>query len=423
MTGPSDEPVSVATEPKTAPQPPAGAWSRWSPRLIGLFTLALVVSTWPMWWASGDYPCVPFLDILRPVPRGVDRALAIGLCAAAAWLTLGGERSGRLTWGGYLIALGGLCLLDQHRFQPWAWLFWLEAAVLAGLGSRRSQPAIRWLVISLYVWSAASKLDVSFLQERGPWLLGGLLQGLGLAPAMIPPAKLQRLAWLLPIGELVTAAALAVPSTRRYGVWLATALHAALLVALGPLGHNHHAGVLLWNLFFLCQNPILFASRPEDHAADQDREHPIVSLLSRGVLFIAIAAPALEPLGLYDHWPAWAVYSDRPEVVRVSILDQDRGHLPAGLTASPPAPLSDWCDVRFDDWSFRTRRGPVYPQARYRLALARWLAGRLPPGTPIRVLVESTPDRWSRQRSRVELLDAVALESFLERFRLGTTSR
>jgi len=423
VNAPSDAPPPANIGVKAAAQPAGGVWSRWSPRLIGLFTVALVVSTWPMWWASGDYPCIPFFDVLQSVPRSVDRVLAVGVCASAAVLVLGGSRCGRFAWGGYLIALGGLCLLDQHRFQPWAWLFWLEAVAIASLGSRQSQPAIRWLVISLYVWSAASKLDVSFLQERGPWLLGGLLQGLGLEPAMIPAAKLQRLAWLLPIGELVTAAALAVPSTRRYGVWIATALHAALLIALGPLGHNHHAGVLLWNLFFLCQNPILFGAQLDDLRADTDRGRPIASLLGRSLLFMAIAAPALEPLGLYDHWPAWAVYSDRPEIVRVSIRDQDRDHLPAELTASPPAPLSDWCDIRWDDWSFRTRRCPVYPQGRYRLALARWLAGRLPAGTPVRVLVESTPDRWTGGRARVEFPDREALENAGKRFWLGTASR
>ncbi len=145
-------------------------WSRWSPRLIGLFTLALVVSTWPMWWASGDYPCIPFFDVLLGVPRNADRVLAVAV-RHRGWLGLCGHRCGRIAWGGYLLALGGLCLLDQHRFQPWAWLFWLEAAAIASLGSRQSQPAIRWLVISLYVWSAASNSTSRSFRNagRGSW--------------------------------------------------------------------------------------------------------------------------------------------------------------------------------------------------------------------------------------------------------------
>jgi len=393
--------------------------------MIGLFTAALVVATWPLWWGGTAYPMIPWFGVLRAVPLAADRGLTIGLLLATLALV---APIGRLrSWGLLLGSLSGLLLLDQHRFQPWAWLMWLEGIALLGLPARKARSWIRVLVISLYCWSAVSKLDAAFLTDRGPWLLTGLLDGLGLETAMIPPQRLSRAAWLLPLGELVVAVALSLRGTRRVGMFLAIAMHAALLVALGPWGHDHHLGVLLWNAFFLVQTPLLFGRAPTGEIADETLPRTGASLAPQGavkaVLAAAIVAPALEPWGWCDHWPAWAVYSDRPEIVRVWIPEAAARKLPAGLSCFPPLPLSDWCEVRFDEWSFSSRRCPVYPQARYRLALARVVADSLAHPETLRVSVESSPDRRTGTRHWAELEGGDELRRTCGEFWFNTRAR
>ena len=399
-------------------------WEQWGSVNLGLFTAALVLATWPLWWGGTDFSVIPWSGWLVGVPLAVDRGLVVALLGGAAAAVLAPQRGGRTGLAVLLASLGFLVLLDQHRFQPWAWLMLLETLAVLALPARTAQRWIRWIIISLYVWSAVSKLDAAFLTGRGPWLLTGLLDGLGLETVLIPPQRLARAAWLLPLGELAAAAALAFGRTRRLGRLLAVGMHAALLVALGPWGHDHHLGVLLWNAFFLIQTPLLFGrDASDDSVLSVAHRSPPKEILAKGILAATIAAPALEPWGLWDHWPAWAVYSDRPEVVRMWVSESALEALPQGLPSAPPLPLSDLCELRFDEWSFGTQRSPVYPQARYKLALALAVAERLPPAAAIRVTVEATPDRWSGKRSSRELLGRDSLRRACDEFLLNTRAR
>ncbi len=398
-------------------------WERWGARNLGIFTVAPFVATWPLWWGGTTFPVVPWFRWLLGVPLVADRGLVVVLVAAATAVVLAPRRGRSAGLAVLLASLGLLVLLDQHRFQPWAWLILLEALAILTLPSRTAQRWIRALVISLYVWSAVSKLDAAFLAGRGPWLLTGLLEGLGLETGLLPPQRLARAAWLLPMGELATAAAIAVPRMRWIGKLLALGMHASLLVALGPWGHDHHLGVLLWNAFFLVQTLLLFGQDAAETSPAAIDRTPARELVVKGILAIAMAAPVLEPWGLWDHWPAWAVYSDRPEVVRMWIPESAVGTLPAGLSHAPPDPFSDQCEVRFDDWSFSTERSPVYPQTRYRLALARAVASRLDPGTPFRITIEATPDRRSGMRLKRELSGRDELLRECDSFFFSTAAR
>ena len=396
-----------------------------------MFSIALVAATWPLWWGgngnAAEFPTIPWLGFLVAVPMFVDRVLTALFLAAS--LGLLPTREGFRPWRRaancvYLVSLTGLLLLDQHRFQPWAWLFWLQAVALRGLDADSASRWTRGVIVSLYVWSAVSKLDITFLSERGPWLLTGMIDGLGLDAAMIAKHRLARLSWLLPIGELAAAVLLAFRGTRSSGLVLAGLMHVALLVTLGPWGHHHHAGVLLWNLFFLVQNPLLFWPGPAAPSSPEGERARLsgVAAVSRGVLLLAIAAPALESCGWYDHWPAWAVYSDRPEVVRGWVPEAAILQLPPEIR-SAPEPLSDLCEIRLDAWSFSTRRCPVYPQGRYRLALLRALVHRISPAPDVRVVLESTPDRRSGKREAIELRGVEELDRACDRFWVNTRAR
>lgn len=418
---PASPPVALAV-PEVASSP--SPWERWGTRNVGLFTAALVLATWPLWWGGTAFPVVPWFGWLLNVPLVVDRGLVMLLGVAVTVVVLAPSRARSAGLAALLASLGLLVLLDQHRFQPWAWLMLLETLAILAFPARTAQRWIRALVISLYVWSAVSKLDAAFLAGRGPWLLTGLLDGLGLDTALIPPQRLVRAAWLLPLGELATAASLVVPRMRGIGKLLALGMHASLLVALGPWGHDHHLGVLLWNAFFLAQTLLLFGrdAATETSPSAIDRA-PAGQLLAKGILAIAIAAPSLEPWGLWDHWPAWAVYSDRPEVVRMWVPESAVGALPVGLSHAPPDPFSEQCEVRFDDWSFSTERSPVYPQARYRLALARAVASQLDRGTLFRITIEATPDRRSGTRLKRDLSGWDELLRECDAFLFNTAAR
>lgn len=398
-------------EPKIeGKRPDAERTIDWLRCQVAIFGLALIASTHGLWWPAGDFPVVPWIDVAWSV--SLDHALASAV--VLAWLgvlaatVLRQPPLARACSVISILCLAACMLLDQHRLQVWAWEFlWLQIFLTLGQPSTAIVSS-RLLVAGIYFYSAVSKLDAGFTQTQGPWLWQGLSRAIGLE-SLPWGAKASAIYLAFPVGELLVAFALVIRRWRRWGIGLSVGMHLILLVALGPWGWQQRPGVLLWNLFFLVSVPVLFWRR------EPFETEPTGSLpQGRRVLgneFCLVAAialgiwPALEGARLCDHWPAWAVYSSRPEIVRIDVRDSEVSRLPKSLQphVGPPEALSDWRPVSIDQWSFEERSCPIYPQGRYRLAIVRALEAGY--GVELRVTEQATPSRWTGTREQREITD------------------
>lgn len=405
---------------------PAAATLSLASRWLALGGLALVGATWPLWTGTTDFPQVPLLAALRPVPLLVDWSLLAGLIAA--WIAVLGkpapQRVGRVALLIAAAALGLLILLNQHRLQPWAWQFLLVSLLIGSAAPAAALSAWRWLAISIYIWSALSKLDVTFFQSHGPFLLEGLFRAIGRPEALGLWSEIARtrLAAAIPLAELSVAATLLIPRTRLVGLVGSITMHLVLLLALGPLGHGHQPGVLLWNFFFIGQNLLLFA-RPA-LACPAWRKQPAGTRLAWAVTGLAVLLPALEPFGGWDHWPGWAVYASRPERVYVSVAETDAKRLPENLQPwlEPAGSFDPWRQLRIDRWSLAAVGAPIYPQDRFAVGVA--LAVARGPGKPdIRITRDSPADRFTGKRTTQVVTGTEAVAEFTRRFRLNAQPR
>ncbi len=348
-------------------------------------------------------------------------------------IALFAPRRSRLWRGGlvlFALVFASMAIIDQHRLQPWAYEFFLIAVVLAMTPTRRSLVLIRLLVVSIYFHSALSKLDSSFLETNGQQLVSGLLSSVDLTMDWWSPGARRLAAASLPVGELLVAIGLIVPAMRRFALPGAVLMHLLLLVTLGPWGLKHEAGVLIWNVFFIAQDILLFGTffktdLVKDAATATDMQADKSTRLVGGLVVAVIVLPLLEPFGWFDHWPAWAVYASRPERVTVFIDRTARSRLPESLQkhVEPPRPLDDWCEVRLDRWSLEALAVPLYPQDRFQIGVAIDLAHRYELDSDIRVFIESSASRWTGKRSSRELIGREDIEREADRFRLNATPR
>ena len=347
-----------------------------------------------------------------PIPLAAGVSVPGWSCAAAIAAGFAIAPVRRVT--GCLVAacgLGVLFMRDQHWIQPWAWQAFLLLLTEAAFPPAA---AVRWqrrLAVSVYVFSAVSKLDVAFSEHTGRLLLtGGLAPATGLDPRFWGEGLTTALTWSLPVGEL--AAGMLLTWRPAWGVWAAAAMHAGLLLALGPWGLDHHPGVLIWNVFFAAHVWALFGGGKT--VAESRRGRRPIRVLAAVVLLL----PALEPLGLWDHWPSWSVYSNRPAVVRLEVWGMPR--VEGCDYVAPADPLSGRQIVSLSGWSFETWRTPIYPQERFQLAAAAALLDRLPPDAPFAVRVlRYSPLRTGESAERV-LQDRTALKAELSRYWLNT---
>jgi hypothetical protein len=413
-------------------------------RLSSVACLTLSACTWNLWIPQSLFPRIPFIPAVGELPRWIEwsgLALAVvGLLVVALGPSAGRVRNVGLCLFATTIAF--LILVDQHRLQPWAYQFLIVAIVLACCPPQRAACLLRLLVISIYLHSALSKCDASFLHTQGQTFLSTLLGQLGISTDYWSQAARYLGASLFPGGELLIALGLCFRRTRFAALCIAVCMHLLLLATLGPWGLGHKPGVLVWNLYFIAQDVLLFGwfpftwrntfsstdDEPDRVEECRDTRRPaesnrsLASAFAGGMTLAVVVLPFFEPFGWYDSWPSWAVYATRAERVRVFVDEASADQLPAELHPflSSPRYLDNRRRIKIDQWSLHTLDAPVYPQSRFQLGVALALGENAELGNAIHVEIESAANRWTGVRAARTISGVSAIRDELDRFWLNT---
>ncbi len=424
---------------------------------MALFALVLLVQTWRLWTPQTRFPQVPLFSWVSEIPAAVDWlsftmmgltliCLLVLLLASFFKKRSGADCCPRLQMlCGCLFLLAFLLevIFDQHRLQPWAYQFALGLLILTVLKPPRAIALFRLFVISIYFYSALSKCDASFVQTLGRQLAEGLFSAVGISTAYWSKQTLSWIAASFPLGEFLIAFGLFFGRTRQIAMWAAVGMHVTLLLAIGPFGLNHYQGVLIWNVYFILQDLILFHSRfqnqksvaPADSQVEDRLSRPAYSSLERAVqilIWIVLLAPLLEPTGYFDHWPSWGLYASHHDRVVLLVDEEAKWDLPPDVQPfiDSPQPLSRWCRLRVERWSLADLGAPLYPQARFQLGVALAVGKAVEQNQAsdesqprIRLLYESAADRWSGKRKIREYNGLSQIEPLTREFLLNASPR
>ena len=392
----------------------------WLRKTMAGFGLLLLAITWRLWTPQTEFPQIPFFSWLVDIPGFVDWVALLGTSIGLIAMLF---TSGRLTKpaiGLFLISIVPLVLLNQHRLQPWAYLLIVTSSLVLCLPNKTCLTWLRRIVISIYLYSAISKLDYQFVFTVGDQMLDVLAGFVGLEPDGLPQWAQVSLVLCLPLAELLIGVLLLFPKTARPAGWLAIGLHASLLLALGPLGLNHQPGVLAWNGWFIVQAWLLFVTRtpqasdsiePDNETPESQSQPTELIWLGRVlatfvILFplTCVVSPWFELPIKADHWVAWEVYAPRSSRATTQ-------------SPMPPTSAQQWPTPMFqtpNQWSLDQLGVPVYPQDRFQVAC--WLTlfeqqsstnGRTPA-----VIVSGTANRWTGEREQTRINGPVDAQKY-----------
>jgi hypothetical protein len=315
----------------------------------------------------------------------------------------------------FLLGSIGLMLSNQHRIQPWLFqlstLCFMSVLLLPQAWMRFA----RWHMVSIYLFSAWSKLDYTFLHSLGQQFIDVLLAPLG--PLDWSIETRQYLALAFPLAELFVGIGLCWSGrTRRPAAIAAICLHVMLLGILGPWGLNHHLGVLVWNMQFIAMLLVLCFFDREPVVCDEPTA-PWKRYLSWAILLL----PLLETVGLLDHWPAWQLYAPRNSRVALHIVGTESiEHLPTPVRkyiTGDENSLYRYVDL--DAWSLDCLKVPIYPQDRFQVGVAMDFLQRSGLQRGAKVTIESTAARWSGRRQHVVLRGEAEINNARKQFRLN----
>jgi hypothetical protein len=251
------------------------------------------------------------------------------------------------------------------------------------------------------------------------------------------------MAFVFPVLELALSGLLAASfagwPTRRFACAMAIIFHLGLACVFSPLGLGHSLGVILWNLQFAVQTPLLFSSSQREHLTDAEPNQRITAWAANRLALLVVVAvcslPLVERFGLWDHWTSWALYSPHSSRAEVLVATSAVDQLPTQLReimqnnaseASAAAATDDaafealWTQVPIEQWCLEVNRAPLLPQSRSGVAIARFLCEVLQSEYKVQVRVRSVSGRFDGRRKVTQVANFDELKRMSKSFWLNT---
>ena len=147
----------------------------------------------------------------------------------------------------------------------------------------------------------------------------------------------------------------------------------------------------------MVQNTLLFVGGPAQDrlAAPAPRQRVAV-----GVIGAALLLPILEPLGLFDAWPSWAVYAPVQSASWCSYIGERWIGWASSASLSKPTPTTPGSACGWIAGRSQALGVPANPQSRFQLGVAEAVgrAGQL--NHWIRAVEFGRAGRWTGRREQ-----------------------
>lgn len=297
----------------------------WCLRIITLaflFQMGLSLQLWvPL---ERSYPSLPFFSALpwsyTPwLTSLLSGVFLLGLVIASS-ISRGRQSALLLALGCFLLLL----LEDVNRFQPWAYVYLSFLISIAWYHWRphpkRLVSTLQFLLVMVYLWSGVHKINVQFIHDVFPWLMG-------IFEATQWLQDMPQLGYGLGIFEVLIALALLLPHSRRLAVFLGAILHLGILILLIKDGWN--SVVYPWNIAMVLLLYVLFWKTSDNPYILHKNQRPNwLALIVFGFL------PFFYLFGWVPNWMALSLYSG-------TTMECDLVIQKAGDNTCFPAPLAD----------------------------------------------------------------------------------
>src|SRR5580704_10815414 len=204
-----------------------------------------------LWVSTRFYPLTLVAPFLKTLPYPLDYGFYILLLALLA-VTAVAPRLSSLRWwiAAAVLLLAALCAQDQSRLQPWCYQYAFMLIALAAASGEASLNVCRLIVAAIYFWSGAQKLNPYFAPGTFTWLAHPL--------AAHFPALAIKAGYAAPFVEMMCAIGLLTRRFRTPAIVALIAMHACILLAIGPLGHGFNTVVWPWNIAMVVFLLLLF---------------------------------------------------------------------------------------------------------------------------------------------------------------------
>jgi uncharacterized membrane protein YphA (DoxX/SURF4 family) len=329
-----------------------------------------------LWVSTRFYPLTPVAPFLKALPYPFDYAIYILLLALLGVTVVARDAWRPRLWIAASVALlAALWTQDQSRLQPWCYQYAFMLMGCACVSAEAALNVCRLIIAAIYFWSGAQKLNPYFATETFAWLahpVAAQYRTLVICGGYVAP-------WV----EMACAIGLLTRKGRKPAIAALIAMHAGILLAIGPLGHDFNTVVWPWNIAMAAFLLLLFW-RTEARASE------IVwgrAGFHRLVFALFCVAPALSFFNLWDSYLSAALYSGNKNQGAIYMTEAVAEHLPDAVYDDVSEEANGRDKLLVNDWSFDELNAPAYAEMRVFKSAARRLCGFAAQASDVRLEV------------------------------------
>jgi hypothetical protein len=355
-------------------------------RLITGSMLLCMAFSGTLWLSTRAYPLTPVFGIVPPFPAPLD---TLAVCfLAGLLLAVGVWPLARLPVAAVMALLTVLFAQDQSRLWPSFYTFFLLFLLLLGHArgsdgaAGRTLNAMRFAVAAIYFWGGVQKLTPHFFTEEFPWFIEPITNLVPLPAEWIPP-----LGVAAALFEIVFAIGLLTKRFRRMALWDALAMHAVILVCIGPLRGHWNDSAWIWSLTMASLVWLLFHAAPPFERSMMVAGLPMGRATQVMVLVLVGFMPLLNNVNRWDSALSFNVYSGNVNVGSVVMLPEAVASLPPAVAAHVTRGET-WAVLPFNAWAMSEFNAGAYPEKRVFRRLFAVVCGWIPLGSGRLVIIE-----------------------------------
>lgn len=270
-------------------------------RIIALAFFAQIFLSLNLWFPTDRvYPVIPYFSWLDFKLGDLGTAFFSGLFVLFLGMATFEHKFQKQLLILALSCLGLLMLEDVNRFQAWVYIYATLLSVIAynfwKIDAQKLLSSLQFVLAMIYFWTGIQKLNVQFINDVYPWLMG-------IFSWTAPLVDYKFLGYGIGIFELLLGCSLLFRRTAKWAVIMGLFLHLGILILL--IKDQWNSVVYPWNVAMVLLLVVLFWKQE----ANDSKTILSNTLPHYAILFLFGFVPLLDMCKLAPHGFGLGMYS------------------------------------------------------------------------------------------------------------------
>lgn len=288
--------------------------------ILGITCLVWILTKiicYKLWTSERLFPLIPVFEFLDELPNSIHLFLFISSCFCLLLIPFYSKN--HLLLISALILEISSCLLDQNRWMPWNYQFFLTLLFFVFYNKNYKQflNFFSFLIASIYIYSGLHKINGGFLYNV--WERMILNRFFGFDYSQINQTWIHYSGLILGLIEFLAGIGILFLKNKKIVSILLIGMHLFILMLISPFGFNYNSSVWPWNVVMILFLYLLYLNENYNHISFKS--------LTTGwnkIPFVVIGIlPILNYIGIWDDYLSFKLYSGNTLQMEICIPKEE----------------------------------------------------------------------------------------------------